>query len=192
MWGPAYLGSSSGEIRQGPLGTMRVRLAGFGTQLWSVTPRPLTRAGGTDIGTLPAPGDVRWALGEAGDTVYDRSRWDASTSAFRNRLEGWADPTGTAAPQLHNRVHVWVGGDMAPGTSPNDPVFYLNHCNVDRLWEAWMAERGRLYRPTAQDQDAPAGHRLDDVMATLLGEPMRPAEVLDPSKWYTYDSLAHG
>jgi hypothetical protein len=40
---------------------------------------------------------------------------------------------------------------------------------VDRLWEAWMAVRGRLDRPTAQDP-APAGHRLDDVMTTLLGE----------------------
>jgi hypothetical protein len=63
---------------------------------------------------------------------------------------------------------------------------------VDRLWEAWMAVRGRLYRPTAQDPDAPAGHRLDDVMTTLLGEAVRPTQVLDPSRRDTYDTLAHG
>ena len=31
---------------------------------------------------------------------------------------------------------------MAPATSPNDPVFYLNHCNVDRIWEAWLVNQG--------------------------------------------------
>src|SRR5690349_17156837 len=120
VWGPDYLGGSSGDIRQGPLGTMRIRLTGFGTQLWSVTPRPLTRAAGADISILPTAADVQWALGQDSDTEYDRTQWDATTPAFRNQLEGWLDPTGTAVPQLHNRVHVWVGGDMAPGTSPND------------------------------------------------------------------------
>src|SRR5829696_1697483 len=44
---------------------------------------------------------------------------------------------------MHNQVHVWIGGDMGPATSPNDPVFYLNHCNVDRIWEAWLVNQGR-------------------------------------------------
>ena len=35
---------------------------------------------------------------------------------------------------MHNLVHRWVGGSMGPGTSPNDPVFFLHHCNVDRIW----------------------------------------------------------
>ncbi len=39
----------------------------------------------------------------------------------------------------------WVGGDMAPGTSPNDPVFYLNHCNADRMWTSWMERHGEKY-----------------------------------------------
>jgi len=41
-------------------------------------------------------------------------------------------------PCVHNRVHVWVGGDMLPSSSPTDPVFYMNHCNIDRIWEAWL------------------------------------------------------
>jgi tyrosinase len=91
--------------------------------------------------------------------------------------------------ELHNRVHVWVGGDMGPGTSPNDPVFYLNHCNTDRIWEAWVQQHGRVYRPTVSDVDAPVGHRLDDVMVALLGAPMRPSDTLDASNWYVYDDL---
>jgi tyrosinase len=33
-----------------------------------------------------------------------------------------------------------VGGDMASGGAPvNDPVFFLHHANVDRLWAEWQA-----------------------------------------------------
>ena len=117
-------------------------------------------------------------------TPYDASPWGVTSAGFRNRLEGWA-PGG-----LHNRVHTWVGGDMLPSTSPNDPVFYLHHCNVDRLWEAWMVQHGRTYLPA---QNAPAslnGHRINDVMNSLVSAPLRIADVLDLSGIFTYDSLA--
>jgi tyrosinase len=38
----------------------------------------------------------------------------------------------------HNRVHVWVGGIMARGESPIDPIFFLHHANIDRLWAQWQ------------------------------------------------------
>ena len=76
-------------------------------------------------------------------------------------------------------VHVWIGGDMGPGTSPNDPAFFLNHCNVDRIWEAWMASKGRIYRPG--EGVGPAGHRINDLMVAILGDSMRPQDVLDPT-----------
>jgi hypothetical protein len=37
----------------------------------------------------------------------------------------------------HNFIHNWVGGDMGTGASPTDPIFWLHHCNVDRLWTEW-------------------------------------------------------
>ena len=62
---------------------------------------------------------------------------------------------GESGSQLHNRVHIWVGGDMGPGTSPNDPVFYLHHCNVDRLWALWQhAHPASGYLPVATDRPA--------------------------------------
>lgn len=48
-------------------------------------------------------------------------------SAFQGRLENGP----------HNRTHTWVGGDMGAGGSPYDPIFWLHHCNVDRLWAEW-------------------------------------------------------
>lgn len=39
---------------------------------------------------------------------------------------------------IHGGVHVWVGGTMSsPATSPADPVFWLHHANLDRLWWKW-------------------------------------------------------
>ncbi|KAI8895488.1 hypothetical protein BC833DRAFT_601076 [Globomyces pollinis-pini] len=39
----------------------------------------------------------------------------------------------------HNLFHQAIGGDMAnPITAVNDPVFFLHHSNIDRLWWKWQ------------------------------------------------------
>lgn len=46
--------------------------------------------------------------------------------------------------QPHNLVHVALGGDTGlmsdPTTAALDPIFWLHHCNIDRLWTRWMAQ----------------------------------------------------
>jgi hypothetical protein len=37
----------------------------------------------------------------------------------------------------HAFIHAWVGGDLLGGGSPFDPVFWMHHCNIDRLWDIW-------------------------------------------------------
>jgi peroxiredoxin len=38
----------------------------------------------------------------------------------------------------HFFTHIAIGGDMADfATVGGDPLFYLHHCNLDRLWESW-------------------------------------------------------
>jgi tyrosinase len=38
----------------------------------------------------------------------------------------------------HGAVHVTVGGLMGGfNTAGLDPIFWLHHCNIDRLWEVW-------------------------------------------------------
>ena len=144
----------------------------------------LRRALGSAVSTLPNKADTKTVLTL---TPYDVSPWDVSSSGFRNRVEGWAPP---AAPALHNRVHVWVGGDMLPSSSPNDPVFYMNHCNVDRIWEAWLTKYGRRYLPPQSAPTFLKGHRINDQMSSLLSAPMKPADVLDMRSIYVYDSLS--
>ncbi len=55
--------------------------------------------------------------------------------------------TGALEDNPHNKVHVYVGGNSTsssywglmsdPGLAALDPVFYLHHSNIDRMWAAW-------------------------------------------------------
>ncbi len=183
-WTETLLGPARGRITTGPLAGHLVRIEERDDGLWSIPPRPIERDAGRRVATLPRSAHVRAAL--ANDR-YDRAPWDLTADGHRNELEGWRN-----GPRLHNRVHLWVGGDMLPGTSPNDPVFFLNHCNVDRIWETWMRRpgHGRTYSPGNDEPDAPVGHRLDDPMFALIGQPLTPAQVLQAGQWYAYDTVA--
>jgi tyrosinase len=44
---------------------------------------------------------------------------------------------GTLEATPHNNVHGWCGGDMNTYMSPLDPLFYVHHANIDRLWVVW-------------------------------------------------------
>jgi tyrosinase len=189
----SLLGTSQGQVTQGTVGQLRVRLfenAADG-RLYAGAPRRIWRDATRGSPTLPDRTDQLWTLA---DGLYDRTSWDEASDSFRNKLEGFQDPregAPRAGPWMHNRVHVWVGGEMAPGTSPNDPLFWLNHCNVDRLWEAWMQRRGRAYLPAAGQ--GPPGQRANDPLFSIVWPSMTPSQVLDPTEsgldWYRYDVL---
>jgi len=49
----------------------------------------------------------------------------------------------------HGLVHTGVGGDMgAFETAGLDPIFWLHHCNLDRLWSRWHQYDGGRNDPT--------------------------------------------
>ena len=79
---------------------------------------------------------------------------------------------------------------MSPSTSPNDPVFYLNHCNEDRIWEGWLTRNGRVYLPGATASATLRGHRINDPIASPVSPTIAtPGEVLNVSANYVYDAL---
>ena len=40
---------------------------------------------------------------------------------------------------VHGGVHIWVGGAMGSvPTAPADPIFWMHHANLDRLWWQWQ------------------------------------------------------
>ncbi|MGH3822677.1 MAG: tyrosinase family protein [Pseudonocardiaceae bacterium] len=85
--------------------------------------------------------------------------------------------------RTHNTGHNFIGGHMSGGFSPNDPIFWLHHANVDRLWANWQARRladvpGSTpvdhYPPADQvspfdGNPAPPGHGVKDLMWPWVG-----------------------
>jgi len=135
--------------------------------------------------SLPTTSQVNSCLGV---TPYDSSPWDATSdpaSSFRNRLEGWRGDGN-----IHNRVHVWVGGSMTLGSSPNDPLFFMHHCNIDRLWALWQQQHPtECYAPTSGTN---TDQNLNDPMFPWMST-ITPASVIDISALgYSYDNVPQG
>lgn len=193
IWKANCMGGQGNPVQTGPFAfqpadpnTWRVLIATNAQGSLVSVNRGLRRSFGTGITTLPKTQHVTNALQL---TPYDAPNWDTASSGFRNRVEGWSSEVSPPEPWTHNRVHVWVGGDMGPSTSPNDPVFYMNHCNVDRIWEGWMRAHGRRYLPNQNAGAFLAGQRIDDQIVSPLGGSATPRQVLNVSTIYTYDAL---
>jgi N-acetylneuraminic acid mutarotase len=95
---------------------------------------------------------------QPGTTLYNATRWPWVNGGERIDVL-WRDwlsldclnekfyidsPTGSLGfnPRLdqnpHFFTHIALGGDMADfATVGGDPLFYLHHCNLDRIWESW-------------------------------------------------------
>jgi Common central domain of tyrosinase/von Willebrand factor type A domain len=195
--GRIYIGgdgdpASGDRVTTGPFTTWVALIESGG----ALVPRPgpaglILRLGRDPQGTatMPTATQVTNSLSIA---TYDSAPWresQATTPSFRNRLEGWLRESGETGSQLHNKIHLWVGGDMLPGTSPNDPVFFLHHCNVDRIWALWQDQHGDVYAPAA---GGPPSHNLGDVMGSLTTAGATPQWSLDFRRnlSYTYDTSA--
>lgn len=72
-----------------------------------------------------------WALPTSGDvnSVQSISTWDTYTDTLEDGI-------------VHAGPHVWIGGIMNTGLSPLDPVFYLHHSMIDKLWQEWVEAHG--------------------------------------------------
>jgi len=192
VWGADCMGGSGDPIAIGPFANpnadpdkflVRVETNSMG-QLVSAN-RGLARNIAGDISMLPTTAQARAAIGL--DTYDEPDFGVDSSTTMRNVLEGWQpDPPG-----MHNQVHVWIGGDMAPASSPNDPVFFLNHCNVDRLWAAWRQQYPNA--PYLPGNNAPASlkfHRLSDKLFSVFPNAPKISDMIDVTDVYAYDSLA--
>ncbi len=105
-------------------------------------------------------------------------------SGFFGELEG----------TVHNRIHVAVGGSVGWMSDPDlaalDPIFWLHHANIDRLWEVWLARD-----PAHRNLTTPywlTGVSFDFHNAIGTPVSMRTIDVLNlaaPALDYTYDDL---
>ncbi|XEV04882.1 hypothetical protein FSHL1_010169 [Fusarium sambucinum] len=91
--------------------------------------------------------------------------------------------------QAHNSIPQFVQGDFYGLTAPNDPVFYLHHAQVDRLWWLWQQQdaenRANTYQGPERNvrvygNESLIGSSLEDVIS--LGNVSKPVRVHDVMK----------
>src|SRR5216684_2965115 len=112
---------------------------------------------------------------------------------------------GMLESEPHNNVHVEVGGQQAaaphnvglmsmPVTAALDPVFWLHHANIDRLWEVWLrCDAAHLNATAPAWLDGPAGRKfqMPGVDGTAFAFTAR--EMLDmsaPQLDYVYEDVS--
>ncbi len=106
--------------------------------------------------SIPGPLDDpvlmnKWKITRAwnDDELPDVEEWKSARKrktfgAFQRKLE-----------DMHNDVHVAVGGNMETVQSPKDPLFWLHHCNVDRLWDKWQNDDNGAKPPNTDEKLEP-------------------------------------
>jgi tyrosinase len=113
-----YTSSPQDNSKSSPLWSSFLPNSTFNASPWSLGRTTST----TEV--LPSVSAIGTILLMPGGTT---TNFFSSGSGFSGVLEG--DP--------HNTGHRWVGGDMVQRWSPEDPIFFLHHANVDRIWQYW-------------------------------------------------------
>jgi len=145
-----------------------------------------------------APGTV--TLDCMSNDLYTGSDDRTTDPGFGGPETGFWHASGTSGNlegNPHNLVHTYVGGIAQlgvmsyPGQAGLDPIFYLHHCNIDRLWAAWNSANAN---PTVQNWlNGPAANgEREFVMPTPDGGSWvyTPQQMSSLSQLnYTYDSL---
>jgi len=58
---------------------------------------------------------------------------------------------GSLEVQPHNVIHTQIGGSdgwmRKPSLAARDPIFWLHHANIDRLWNQWLSKGGEHANP---------------------------------------------
>lgn len=95
-----------------------------------------------------APATIRAAL-----AAPDFPSFGSPRSSNHSTMSGY----GVLEARPHNSVHRCVGsrdcnfvearGFMGDMLSPVDPIFFLHHSNIDRLWDVWTRKQLKLGQP---------------------------------------------
>ena len=123
------------------------------------------------------------------------------TFGFQNRIEVFVSQCAGEAVKcmyykrgvvnMHGLVHAYLGGHMSVGgPAANDPIFFLHHSNVDRIFERWLQKYNGTppsYQPISGSQP---GNNLNDYIVPMF--PLkRVADFYKESKelGYIYDEM---
>ena len=94
---------------------------------------PVANSGGAVLG----PRDVALSCLTASGSTSPGGFFGGAPSAHSGHLGGALELTPHNA--IHRQVGAILGGWMAdPDLAALDPIFWLHHSNIDRLWEVWL------------------------------------------------------
>lgn len=106
---------------------------------------PPGRPSQLDAGTAYLSAGVVSYLGAFGDTQFQNG--GQSGFGFGGGVSQpmqFSSYYGDLEMQPHNIVHSTLGGLMGdPLTAAQDPIFWLHHAMIDRLWNKWIQQGGR-------------------------------------------------
>jgi hypothetical protein len=115
--------------------------------------------------TLPTQSDVVALLAITAANPANAAQRQTAAANFRTALEQGSNGLGVTSS--HNEVHRYVGGHMGAAMSTNDPIFWLHHCNIDRLWAMWQLDGH--FGPNWFPVSATQGHALAHAMWPWVG-----------------------
>jgi tyrosinase len=102
-------------------------------------------------------------------------------------LGQFAGQTGRLEQTPHNDVHVAINGLMGdPDTAAQDPIFWLHHANIDRLWWLWQQQHADPTDPLWSGQS----FSFVDDDGTAASLPDSGVENTLAQLNYTYDQVA--
>lgn len=110
---------------------------------WLTGVLPTVQTPTRTVNVIRSPGSGGWLASIAGATPGAMAK--TTYDEFSAPING-----------IHGSVHIWVGGTMSDASvSPADPVFWLHHANLDRLWWVWyQSPQGNHQNPALIGSDA--------------------------------------
>jgi tyrosinase len=154
-------------------------------------PNPLFVASRADN----AAGNITLTAAEVSLGCLTRTKFiglaDGGSPGFGGPITGFNHDGGNAGAvevTPHGDVHVAVGGWMSSfEQAALDPIFWLHHCNIDRLWEVWLRQSTSQGNPT-QATWLNKKFDLHDAAGTAIT--FTPAQMVDiAALGYTYQGL---
>jgi tyrosinase len=85
-----------------------------------------------------------------------------------NNLTSFDEFQSLLESRYHNAVHRAVGGDMATAGSPNDPIFWLHHAMIDKIWADWQVKNPTSNPSNPHEVLKPSplfGVKVEDVLS---------------------------
>ncbi|QRW22479.1 tyrosinase [Rhizoctonia solani] len=108
------------------------------------------------------------------------------TSSTVNRIMEYPDYMrfwNTSERSPHDLIHGAVGADLRQNYSPNEPLFFLHHSQVDRLWTLWQgrnATRLSDYQGNTVQNTTDYNASLQDTMKFMgLGDDRSVESLMD-------------